>query len=172
VKLPSGSRSSWKKALGLPAGLVLIASLLAAPSPPASAQVAAADPNGAGYWMVASDGGVFNFGDAGYFGSLGGTPLNKPITGILPTPSGQGYWMVASDGGVFAFGDAPYYGSAGALNLNKPIEDQGPDHRRVFRLHHPGEPDDQPRQPPEFELRDRSERCGLEHQLLLAGVRA
>ena len=122
MKLPSGSRSSWTKALALPAGLVMMFSLLAAPSPSgAQTTPAIAEANGAGYWMVASDGGVFSFGDAGYFGSLGGTKLNKPITGILPTPSGEGYWMVASDGGIFAFGDAPYYGSAGALKLNQPI---------------------------------------------------
>ena len=28
-------------------------------------------PNGGGYWMVASDGGIFNYGDAAYDGSLG-----------------------------------------------------------------------------------------------------
>ena len=32
--------------------------------------------------MVASDGGVFNFGDAIFSGSLGGTPLNQPIVGV------------------------------------------------------------------------------------------
>ncbi len=25
----------------------------------------------AGYWLVASDGGIFNYGDAGFFGSAG-----------------------------------------------------------------------------------------------------
>jgi hypothetical protein len=39
-------------------------------------------PEGGGYWMVASDGGVFNFGNADYFGSMGDTPLNAPIVGI------------------------------------------------------------------------------------------
>ncbi len=29
-----------------------------------------------GYWEVASDGGIFNFGGAGFFGSEGGKPLN------------------------------------------------------------------------------------------------
>jgi hypothetical protein len=32
--------------------------------------------------MVASDGGVFTFGDAGYFGSEGGRSLDKPIVGM------------------------------------------------------------------------------------------
>ena len=72
-------------------------------------------PSGLGYWLLASDGGVFTFGDAGYLGSvpevLGGTPLDRPVTAMVPTASGGGYWLFASDGGVFAFGDAPYLGS-------------------------------------------------------------
>lgn len=36
-----------------------------------------------GYWMVASDGGVFSFGDAAFYGSTGAIRLNKPIVGIL-----------------------------------------------------------------------------------------
>jgi hypothetical protein len=35
-----------------------------------------------GYWLVASDGGVFAYGDAGFFGSHGGKPLNQPIVGM------------------------------------------------------------------------------------------
>jgi hypothetical protein len=34
---------------------------------------------------VASDGGVFTHGDAGFFGSEGGAPLSKPIVAIAPT---------------------------------------------------------------------------------------
>ena len=71
----------------------------------------AATPTGAGYWMVASDGGIFAFGDAGFLGSTGSITLTRPIVGMAATPSGSGYWMVASDGGMFAFGDAPFYGS-------------------------------------------------------------
>ena len=59
-----------------------------------------------GYVMGASDGGIFNFGNAGFFGSMGGTPLNKPVVGIAATPDGKGYWEVASDGGIFSFGNA------------------------------------------------------------------
>ena len=39
----------------------------------------AATPDGKGYWLVACDGGIFTFGDAGYCGSEGGKALNKPI---------------------------------------------------------------------------------------------
>ena len=82
---------------------------------------AAATPDGLGSWVVASDGGVFTFGDAGFFGSTGALTLNKPIVGMAPTPDGGGYWLVASDGGVFAFGDAAFYGSSAALALNMPV---------------------------------------------------
>jgi outer membrane protein assembly factor BamB len=74
-----------------------------------------------GYVMVASDGGIFTFGDAGYYGSEGGTQLTKPIVGMAATPDGKGYWLVASDGGIFTFGDAGYYGSEGGTQLTKPI---------------------------------------------------
>jgi hypothetical protein len=73
------------------------------------------------YWTVATDGGVFAFGRAGFFGSMGGHPLNKPIVGMAATPDGGGYWLVASDGGIFSFGDAGFYGSMGGHPLNKPI---------------------------------------------------
>jgi hypothetical protein len=81
----------------------------------------AATPDGHGYWLVASDGGIFSFGDATFYGSMGGKTLNKPIVGMAATPDGHGYWMVASDGGIFSFGDATFYGSMGGKTLNKPI---------------------------------------------------
>ncbi len=39
--------------------------------------------DGKGYWMVASDGGIFCFGDAQYYGSTGGVTLNKPIVAMV-----------------------------------------------------------------------------------------
>ncbi len=74
-----------------------------------------------GYWEVASDGGIFAFGDAAFYGSMGGKPLNQPVVGIAATPDGKGYWEVASDGGIFAFGDAAFYGSMGGQPLNQPV---------------------------------------------------
>jgi streptogramin lyase len=78
-------------------------------------------PPAGGYWLSATDGGIFNFGNAGFFGSTGAVNLNKPIVGMAATPSGKGYWLVASDGGIFTFGDAVFFGSTGAITLNKPI---------------------------------------------------
>jgi len=60
---------------------------------------------------VAADGGIFAFGDADYFGSMGGQVLAQPVVELVATPNGLGYWMAAADGGIFAFGDAAYYGS-------------------------------------------------------------
>lgn len=81
----------------------------------------AVTPSGDGYWLVASDGGIFAFGDAVFHGSTGNIVLNQPIVGMSPDPSGTGYWLVASDGGIFAFGGAPYLGSTGAIALNERI---------------------------------------------------
>ena len=50
----------------------------------------AASSDGKGYWLVASDGGVFNYGDAAFDGSTGAIHLNKPIVGMAATPDGQG----------------------------------------------------------------------------------
>ncbi len=77
--------------------------------------------NADGYRMVASDGGVFGFGNEPFCGSTGGIALHQPIVGIAPTPDRGGYWLAASDGGVFAFGDARFYGSTGAQHLNQPV---------------------------------------------------
>ena len=36
--------------------------------------------------MAATDGGIFNFGDAGFFGSTGAIKLNKPMVGLAAAP--------------------------------------------------------------------------------------
>jgi hypothetical protein len=81
----------------------------------------AAPASGGGYWLVASDGGIFSFG-VPFLGSMGSVPLNKPIVAMAPDPSTNGYWLVAADGGVFSF-DAPFLGSTGDLQLAEPIVD-------------------------------------------------
>ena len=74
-----------------------------------------------GYWQVGSDGGIFAFGGAQFYGSTGALVLNQPVVGMASTPDGLGYWMVAADGGVFSYGDAHFYGSTGAIHLNRPV---------------------------------------------------
>ncbi len=80
-----------------------------------------------GYWLDASDGGVFAFGDAPFEGSIPGLgilpyaypapgrELAAPIVGMVPSSTGHGYFMVGADGGVFAFGDAKFAGSCPSI---------------------------------------------------------
>jgi hypothetical protein len=89
--------------------------------PPTRTPATVTTPDGRGYWMVGSDGGVFAFGDAVFYGSTGGIHLTKPIVAMASTADGRGYWLVGSDGGVFAFGDAAFHGSTGGIALTKPI---------------------------------------------------
>lgn len=57
-------------------------------------------------------GGVFSFGDAGFYGSLPGRHISvHDIVGIAATPDGHGYCLLGADGGVFSFSDAAFYGS-------------------------------------------------------------
>jgi hypothetical protein len=76
--------------------------------------------DGTGYWLVASDGGVFSF-NAPFYGALAGWPLIQPVVGMTATPTGHGYWIVTADGSVFPFGDARSYGSMSHVRLNAPI---------------------------------------------------
>jgi photosystem II stability/assembly factor-like uncharacterized protein len=77
---------------------------------------------GNGYRMVATDGGIFTFGQRGFHGSTGDKKLNKPIVGGATDQSTyETYWMVASDGGVFTFPpDGPFYGSLAGVALASP----------------------------------------------------
>jgi cell wall-associated NlpC family hydrolase len=78
-------------------------------------------PDGQGYWLATSDGGVTTYGDAQFYGAANALHLTAPVVGLTPTSDGLGYWLVASDGGVFTFGDAKFYGSTGNLNLSAPV---------------------------------------------------
>jgi hypothetical protein len=70
-----------------------------------------------GYWLVGSDGGIFTFGSAQFYGSAGALKLQRPVVGITPTSDLGGYWLVASDGGIFTFGDAGFFGSIPGLGF-------------------------------------------------------
>jgi hypothetical protein len=88
---------------------------LAPPPPPPSPPP---PPPQHGYWLVGSDGGIFTFGSAQFYGSTGAFHLQRPVVGIVPTTDRRGYWLDASDGGVFAFGDSGYFGSIPGLGLH------------------------------------------------------
>ena len=121
-------RHSRLHPVGILLSVVLAASstvAIAAASSARSAPLKAASlpplATGHGYWLTASDGGIFSFGDAAFHGSTGDIALNKPIVAMAATPTGHGYWLVASDGGIFTFGDAAFHGCTGAIALNQPI---------------------------------------------------
>ncbi len=86
------------------------------PSPPSPSPSAPTPTHG--YWLVGTDGGIFNFGAASYLGSMGSISLQRPVVGVTPTADNGGYWVAASDGGVFAFGDAAFYGSIPGVGLS------------------------------------------------------
>ena len=87
----------------------------------ATAVAVSAGEGDAGYWEVASDGGIFAAGSAAYDGSMGGHALSAPVVGMAAAPTGKGYWEVASDGGIFSFGTARFYGSMGGHALSAPV---------------------------------------------------
>ena len=103
--------------------LTVMGAALTTGAPPAAAAAATTTQ---AYWLVATDGGIFSFGGAPFYGSTGSIALNKPIVGMAATPDGGGYWLVASDGGIFDYGDAGFYGSTGSMVLNKPVVGMAP----------------------------------------------
>lgn len=78
-------------------------------------------PQNDGYWEVAADGGVFNYGQAPFLGSLANIKLNAPIVDAASTPSGNGLTLVGTDGGIFDLGDSQFEGSMGGKPLNAPV---------------------------------------------------
>jgi hypothetical protein len=82
-------------------------------SSPSPAQTGSAH----GYWLVGSDGGIFTFGSAPFYGSTGNLRLQRPVVGMTPTATKDGYWLVASDGGIFSFGSVDFYGSIPGLGI-------------------------------------------------------
>jgi peptidoglycan/xylan/chitin deacetylase (PgdA/CDA1 family) len=83
----------------------------------------AAEPALGGYWLSGSEGGIFSYAGAPFFGSLPGLGITpaSPVAALAASPTGNGYWMTGSDGGVFTFGDAGFFGSMGAKPLNRPV---------------------------------------------------
>jgi hypothetical protein len=77
--------------------------------------------DGGGYWILDSDGDVFNYGDAPWYGSvpnaLGGRVPPGGVISMTATPTGKGYWILGNDGGVYSFGSAQFHGSLPGIGL-------------------------------------------------------
>ena len=89
-------------------------------APSLNAPIVATVPSttGHGYFMVASDGGVFAFGDAHFAGSCPGIGgCAGAAVAVVPDATGRGYWLFTNTGNVYTFGDAPYYGSLPATGV-------------------------------------------------------
>jgi hypothetical protein len=92
-----------------------------APRPIETAPVASNE----GFWLLGKDGGVFSFGTAKYFGSIGYLGGARQVVSMAADPDGTGYWFVGPDGGIFAY-KAPFWGSTGNIKLTKPIVGMAP----------------------------------------------
>jgi hypothetical protein len=64
----------------------------------------AGTPDFAGYRMVGTDGGVFDFGDAQFYGSAA-APGSSGWDALTATPTGGGYWLFSNTSSA-SFGDA------------------------------------------------------------------
>jgi hypothetical protein len=77
-----------------------------------------------GYRLQGHDGGVFDFGNSLYYGSLPQVQthglVGSPIEATANTYDNGGYWLVNALGSVFPYGDAPTLGSI-SNHLNAPI---------------------------------------------------
>jgi plastocyanin len=73
-----------------------------------------------GYRVGTSNGGVYTFGAADFFGSKAGTALPSPVVATPATVDNQGYWLVTADGHTYNYGAAASVGNAPA-HLASPI---------------------------------------------------
>ena len=74
----------------------------------------AATPDGKGYWLVASDGGIFTFGDANFDGSMPGVGDMGTAVSMAPAVGVDGYYILTAQGNVYAFGQAPVVSGSGS----------------------------------------------------------
>jgi len=81
---------------------------------------------GAGYWLAGGDGGIFTFGNAPFFGSLGNVPIAGWVNSMAATPTGNGYWLANANGDVYHFGDAGNYGNNLGAPRTEPISTIAP----------------------------------------------
>lgn len=68
-----------------------------------------------GHIVVGTDGGIFTYDGAPFYGSIPGLGVSATIVGGDWTPDGGGYWLLGHDGAIFSFGNAAYKGGFNAL---------------------------------------------------------
>ena len=79
-----------------------------------------------GYWLVASDGGIFSFhapfdgSGPGFATQFGDVRFATPVIGMGAQAAGKGYWIVSAGGGVLPL-QVPFLGSAAGIPLNRPV---------------------------------------------------
>ncbi|MGQ0520767.1 MAG: 3D domain-containing protein [Actinomycetota bacterium] len=118
VALPlTSSPATAVGAAGEVVALGAAAHLGAAPGRPVTGM--ARTGTGKGYWLAASDGGVYAHGDAAFAGAA--TGLTRSVVDMAGLSSGKGYVLASSEGGVYAFGDFAFAGSMGRVRLNAPV---------------------------------------------------
>ena len=78
-------------------------------------------PGRGGYWLVASDGGIFAFGDAAFYGSTGPSTSTSRSSAWPPPRTAVATGWSPPTAASSAFGDAAFYGSTGASTSTSPI---------------------------------------------------
>ena len=84
--------------------------------PPTYLPIARHDPAYDGYWLAASDGGIFAF-NSPFYGS--GASQALPIGGFSPVPGARGYQLATTTGSALPFGAGSCSGSV--LSANRPV---------------------------------------------------
>jgi plastocyanin len=78
-----------------------------------------------GYRVGTSNGGIYTFGAADFFGSKAGSALPSPVVATPGTFDSQGYWLVTADGHTYNYGAAASVGDVPA-HLASPIVGAAP----------------------------------------------
>lgn len=71
----------------------------------------AMSPSGGGHWILMGNGGIYPFGDAGYYSSPKKIGVSSASVRMAARPQGDGYWVLTADGKVRGFGSAKSLGS-------------------------------------------------------------
>jgi hypothetical protein len=58
---------------------------------------------------------LFSYGDARFFGSLGGS--GERVVDAAAAPNGRGYWLLTEAGGIHPFGSVAWHGSVQSSGL-------------------------------------------------------